>query len=94
MRSASAAIVLVGLADPAVTKTLPSMTPRLAMSWAMPKRSTTDVAGSSPMRAVPMRWPLGIGYVASVSTAPAARSDSAARSAMKSSMRRLFSESR
>ena len=31
------------------------------MSWLIPNRSTTDVAGSSPMRAVPMRWPFGIG---------------------------------
>ena len=51
-------MVLVGLTAPAVTNTLPSMIPRLGMSWHMPQRSTTEVAGSSPMRAVPSRWAL------------------------------------
>jgi hypothetical protein len=54
-RSASAQIVLVGFAAPAVTKTLPSTMPRLGTSCAMPHGSTTDAPGSVPIRAVPMK---------------------------------------
>ncbi len=42
VRSANAAIVLVGLHPPDVTNTLPSAMYRLGTSWARPKPSTTE----------------------------------------------------
>ena len=70
VRRARAAIVLVGFAEPAVTNTLPSTMPRLGTSWAMPHRSTTEWSGSSPIRAVPIRCPLGSIEWTSTSVAP------------------------
>lgn len=52
-RSASAEIVHVGLAEPPVTKMLPPARNRFGTSCA--RGSTTDVAGSLPIRAVPSR---------------------------------------
>src|SRR5207253_7600623 len=54
-RSASATIVEVGLTPEEVTKQLPSTTYRFGTSWARFHRSSTDVSGSSPIRAVPRR---------------------------------------
>jgi hypothetical protein len=54
MRNDSAMIVSVGLNPPEDTNTDPSAMYTLSSSCRRPKRSTTEEAGSSPMRAVPM----------------------------------------
>ncbi len=87
-------IVLVGLAEPAVTNTLPSMIPRFATSWDMHQRSTTDDAGSSPILAVPMKWPFGRPRAESTRHAPAVRSDSSAWAICHWIIARAFSERR
>src|SRR3954466_12641762 len=46
--------VLLGLIPPDETNTEPSARNRLSTSCARPNASTTDLRGSSPMRAVPM----------------------------------------
>ena len=56
-RRLSAAMVSVGLAVAEVGKTVEPRMKRLRCSWLRRSRSTTDVFGSSPMRAVPMMWP-------------------------------------
>ena len=86
VRNASAQIVLVGFIPLAVGKTLPSMTPRLRTRWVNPQRSQTDVAGSSPIRVVPMKWPLARARTTLMSAQPASASDSRARSACHASM--------
>ena len=40
--------VLVGLTEPTVTNTLPSMIPRFGTSWVIPQRSTTEMCGRRP----------------------------------------------
>ncbi len=49
-------MVLVGLAAPTVTNTLPSMIARLRTSCVMPHGRRPTTSRSSPMRAVPSRW--------------------------------------
>src|SRR5881398_2993952 len=56
-RSVRATAVSVGLAVPAVGKTLEPTTYRFEWSCARPLLSTTELAGSSPIRQVPMMWP-------------------------------------
>src|SRR5262249_26446615 len=53
-RRLSAMIVSVGLKPPDETNTEPSATYTFSSSCMRPQRSTTDVAGSLPIRAVPM----------------------------------------
>src|SRR5262249_51106531 len=52
---ATAWMVEVGFTPALVTMTLPSTMYRLGTSWHRPSPSTTEVAGSLPMRAVPIR---------------------------------------
>jgi hypothetical protein len=96
MYSASAWMVLVGFTAAAVTKMLPSMMNRLRTSWQRPRSLTTEVSGSVPMRAVPIKCHPATcsGAWAIVSFAPAACSTSAARATLCSSMRVLFSLNR
>ena len=54
-RNASAWIVIVGWPRPEVTRLLPSQMKRFGTSWLRWYLSTTDVAGSLPMRHVPSR---------------------------------------
>jgi hypothetical protein len=75
---------------------LPSTMKRLRTSWQRPHSFTTEVSGSVPMRAVPIRCqPAGArGASATVSLAPAASSTSLPRATACSNIRVLFSESR
>src|SRR5262249_44170799 len=57
-RIESARIVSVGLTHPLDTKQLPSTTNRFLMSWDWFHLLSTDVFGSSPIRAVPTSWML------------------------------------
>ena len=52
-------MVVVGLAEPAVTNTLPSGMTRLGTSWARQSGQTTDEPGSVPIRAVPHQMAVG-----------------------------------
>ena len=89
-------MVAVGLAEPAVTNTPPSTMYRLGTSWARHQRSTTDELESSPIRVVPSMCEMPVGQMGLtlVSTAPAASAASTARAALKSSILRLFSDTR
>src|SRR4029450_13498944 len=55
LRSVNVAIVAVGFIPDAVGHVLPPKTYPLGTSWHRPWPSTTDVAGSSPIRVVPSR---------------------------------------
>src|SRR5215510_4407380 len=75
-RIESESIVSVGLTQPLETKQLPSTTNRFLMSWDWFQLFSTDVFGSSPIRAVPtscMLWPGGnISRFSVISSIPAA----------------------
>ena len=85
--------MLAQFTPPDVTKMLPSTTNRFFTSWLRPQLFTTEVAGSSPMRAVPIRCqPVGrTGPAPMTSLAPAARITSSPRSSPCCISFKLFS---
>src|SRR6185503_3877562 len=93
MYNARAWMVFVGFTAAAVTKMLPSTMNRFGTSCERPHSFTTDVVGSVPMRAVPMRChpANGSGACATLSVAPAAASTSLPRATQCSSIFALFS---
>ena len=86
-------MVAVGLMQALVVKMLPSMMNRLLTSWARPQRSTTELAGSSPIRAVPSRCQPALRRSLDDSTcrAPEASITSVARAMPCSSILSVFS---
>ena len=63
-------IVSVGLKPPDDTNTEPSAAYTFSSAWNRHHPSTTEVRGSSPMRAVPMMWAVDAGPARSLPNPP------------------------